>query len=397
MNFWTAQDRDQWIHTAVNSKEFRAHHNGYNYHVIPKNEHVEDDTRRSLMTHTLASLMYTKNPRYRCLSLGFYDILLSKMVAHPVISQYVWKDVVVILKGSNAYALLVPTRPDVFSFSDLDIMVYINPYMSDDQFDFIAKNMRIIVLQTISQFKKTLDHMFFLDNPDPNIKCMWMDEQTIEAFKKDHIECMREIGAVSVFESKNIRNLCSRNSFMLVNSEVYDDKVVKIDVPHYDKCDRIPLRRTPIFTSYNNTIQYNTDGHQRNIELYRIKCNNLVINPVDKVRVNFAYDDEENVKLIIEQQVSEERIAADFIDITIASKADCELVDFWDHGHFVSIYDNNTGVWLAVPDIKSCVDDLYKMLYMYECPESKREKRQHKLDVFHKMLYTYECPRPNST
>lgn len=380
-HIWTAQERDLWIENATNSKVNRGHQFGYNFHVVPKVEHVDDDQRRSLMTQAIAELVYTKDPKYRCLSLGFYDILMSKMMTHPFISQYVWKDVVVILKGSNAYALLIPDRTDELSFSDLDIMVYINPYLSDDLFDLIAKNMRIIVLQTMSLYKKTLDHMFFLDIADPDIKYKWMDESTIENFKRDHIECMQRIGAISVFESKEVRNVCSRHSFMLVNNSMYSDKVVKIEVPHFEKCDRIPLRKTPFFTSYNNTINFGNDDHLRNIELFRIKCNNLILTPIDSVFVNFVYNENGQVKLLIEQKVQEERIPADFIDVTIASKGDCELLDFWNNGRFVNVLDVNTGVWLAIPDIKSCIKDLYKMLHVYDCPESKRSKRLRKYNL----------------
>jgi hypothetical protein len=44
------------------------------------------------------------------------------------------------------------------------------------------------------------------------------------------------------------------------------------------------------------------------------------------------------------------------------------------------IYDKFANVWIMVPDITSCIEDLYKMLNVYECPEGKKMKRQQKND-----------------
>jgi hypothetical protein len=76
--------------------------------------------------------------------------------------------------------------------------------------------------------------------------------------------------------------------------------------------------------------------------------------------------------------VRQERVPADFIDVSIASKNDAELIEFWNKGMCLNVYDRYANVWLVTPDIYSCIADLYKMLHVYECPESKKPKRQQK-------------------
>lgn len=383
---WTSTDRDEWIDAACASKAFKGFRMGYHFQVLPKSQDVMDDPKRNSMTEALATLIYKSDPKYRCLSLGFYNILMGKIVNNPFTAKFIWKDVMVVVKGSNAYALLLPELP----FSDLDIMIYINPSLPDDLFKQLQNTLKITVMQTQSQFKKTLDHMFFLDMPDPAIKNMWMDDETIEQFKHDHIIAMRNIGAVSVFEGKEVRNHCSRHSFMLMDSIMYNDKVVRIDVPHFEMCDRIPLRFTPIFCSYNNTINYEMeDGSARDFGLFRIKFNNMMVEERDEVHLNIAYNNEGDVKIIIEQQTRDERVAADFIDVTIADKNDSELIDFWATGRCTSVFDPNSHVWVVVPDMTTCAKDLYKMLHVYDCPESKRSKRQHKFEVLMKYIPWY--------
>lgn len=389
-HIWSSEECHSWINQAKDSTNYRGSSGNYGFHVIsklkPGMNTCDEDPRRAEMTEALAKLIYqNKNPNYRIMSLGFYDILISKLTTNQYTSRFMWKEIMVVLKGSNAYAMLIPNHPDL-SFSDLDIAIYINPWLPSEMFKQLKTYVHIVLLQTMSQYKKTIDHMFFLDNPDPNIKYMWMNEETIQEFKKDHIETMRSIGAVSVFEDKETRNACSRNSFMLVNSNRYAEKVVRIDVPHFHMCHMIPLRKSPVFCSYNETIVMDTDTYKRDIGLYRIKFNSMMVEPMEEVRLNLAYDNDGNVSAHIEPMAYEDSISADFIDVTIASQCDSELIDFWQHGRCVCVREPATNVWVFLPDIPTCMADIYKMLNVYECPESKREKRQRKYDLMQSII-----------
>jgi hypothetical protein len=216
-----------------------------------------------------------------------------------------------------------------------------------------------------------------------------IDNELIAQFKKDYgeeIEKQNNLASsqklliVSPFDSDEIRNTCSRYSFLLTKSESHDDSVVRVEVPHFDKCENIPLKKSPFFCSYNETIDFKRDGKSMhgNFDLYRIRFNNLFV----------QFDEEDQV-------VKEEKVAADFIDISISGKNDAELIDFWNSAQCESILDTDANewkvmrdgawqtvkCWLVMPNIATCVNDLYKMLNVYECPDNKKMKRKGRYDA----------------
>ena len=311
-----------------------------------------------------------KNPKFRDLSLGFYKILFQRLAMNAFTGPYMQSDIFILLKGGNAYTYVTEEKfPDDFKFSDLDIVVYINPYLDEEFFKGLEMAVKVTVLQTISQYKRTLDHMLFLNKP---IDGMLLDENTVAEFKKYYTEALKDItlpdGAefVSPFENDEVRNYCSRNSFVITKSKVKEDSIVRIEVPHYDKCERIPLRKTPLFCSYNETIDFqrteedsSLNGH---FDLYRIRFNN-----------KYVEKDTETGDI-----VHEERVPADFIDVSIASRDDAELLDFWNRGRCLCVYDRFAQLWVTIPDFHTCINDLHKMLYLYDCPEGKKQKRVQK-------------------
>jgi hypothetical protein len=366
MDPWTPEQRNSFVEFAINSEDNRGQRGPYHFSTFPKvNGNEVEDTRRSLVTEALAKTIYQKNPSYRKISLAFYDTLFHKLSMNPYTGPYMGNDVILLMKGGNAYAYVTQEQfPAEFPFSDLDIVVYINPYIEKESFDEIEKAVRITVLQTLSQYKRLLDHMFFVNR---QIEGRLLDEETVESFKFDFQEALNSIdmpdgvSVISPFESDEVRNFCSRNSFLIANKK--ENSVVRVEVPHFDRCERIPLRKTPLFCSYNKTIDFVRDNVslQGHFDLYRIRMNTLFVEK----------DTEGNV-------IKEERVPADFIDVSIASKNDAELIDFWNKGRCLSIYDRAANVWLMTPDIQSCISDLYKMLFVYECPEGKKQKRQQK-------------------
>lgn len=385
MEIWTPTDRNNFIKEAVYSPSTRGSHGPYHFNVYPKSNgqssNDEHEQRRSLMTDTLARTIYQKNPKYKYISIGFYYALIEKIRTNVNIGYMLWRDINVIIKGANAYAYLTQDY-ETFPFSDLDIVIYINPNLADTEFDNIKAELRIIVLQILSQYKRLLDNMFFVNgsnkfkDSEMYKQSKLFDDDIIEQFKNDYNEevlklCTTEKLVISPFEEDATRNACSRYSFILTNSENDQDNIVKVEVPHYDRCENIPLKRSPFFCSYNETIDFKRDGQDLDgkFDLYRIRFNSLFVDVADSKR---------------------EKIAADFIDVSIASKSDAELIDFWNTARCEYITDpdisnwkiyrenkwDNITCWLIMPNIATCINDLYKMLNVYECPDNKKQKRE---------------------
>ena len=362
---WTHEDRNKFIRRAVNSEEQHGKQGVYHYNLYPKNQghDTNEDPRRSTVTQLLAKTIYEYNPAFRKISIAFYEILCAKIKQHPYLSYHLGNDLIVMMKGGNAYAYVTREEyPEEFSFSDMDIVVYINPYLNDYTFSEIERNVRIVVLQTLSQYKRMLDQVLFLNNL--NYDDAILDTTTIHDFKEALNTKCEEAGFKSPFSSTEARNHCSRNSFMIANSLRDKNKVAMIELPHFERCERIPLRKTPLFCSYNQTIDFDrAENCKGQFDLYRIRMNIL---------------SEEN-----------EKIPADMIDVSIAAKSDAELMDFWTHGLCLCVREKHVGTWLIVPDIYTCIGDLHKMLFVYECPESKREKREKKYKKMKELLAAY--------
>jgi hypothetical protein len=365
MDPWTPSDREEFVSLAVNSTESKGNKGPYHYNVYPHaivNE--QDDHRKTLLTEALAKVIFSGKPAYRKISLKFYETLMQKLSTHFATGPFMNSDICVLIKGGNAYTYIVdPEDLDKFPYSDLDIVISVNPALDDEVFEYISYNIHIIVLQTISQYKRMLDHLLFINK---EIENPILTSQEVADFKKDFNEAVRDIPCgeneeyFSPFESDEIRNTSSRYSFMLAHSKVQDNKIVKIDLPHFDKCERIPMRKTPLFCSYNETISFkrdnaDLDGH---FDLYRIRFNCL-FTEMDK----------------------NQKLTADFIDVVIGAKDDAELIDFWNKGKYMCVLDKKVGIWLSIPTLETCIEDLNKMLTIYSCPEGKRSKREFKYNL----------------
>ena len=313
---------------------------------------------------------------FRIISLNFHDLLIQKINNNIFLNQYT-QDIVIVLKGSNAYAFALDEKKnDEFPFSDLDISIFINPFFPLELFNKIKTTLDVLVLQTISQYKRTLDHMFFINK---DLDDCFLDKEVIESFKKSFTQELEQVVLedgtfMSPFENDLVRNSCSRNSYMIIESDKVPDAVIRVEVPHFDKCERIPLRRSPIFASYNSTIQFkrieseDIDTFDGNFDLFRLRWSCLFIRKTD------------------DDSMKEERVSADFIDISIPLQTDSELLDFWDYGKYVRVLEKNTGLWLNIPDLETCLHDLYKMLYVYDCTEAKKIKRIEKYEILKEIL-----------
>jgi hypothetical protein len=340
----------------------------YHFNVMPKitgNDGAENPQRASV-TSKLMNVMFG-TPEYRILALKMYSDLRIKIANNPV-TRVALDNIATVMKGGTAYTYVVRGCEDMFPFSDLDIVIYINPNMPPKRYEVLKNALNTIVLQTMSQYKRTLDHMLFLGKP---IDSTFMDNAVIRHFKEDFENALGDLDCeegifVSPFVDTATRNGVSRNSFIIADSLVKDDSVVRVEVPHFEMCEHIPLRKTPIFCSHNRSINFKrvpgSDDVIGCFDLYRMRFNTM-----------FLKNDRDTTKR--EYNV----VTADFIDISILDQSDAENADFWRHGAMAHVFDRFAGVWIDIPDVDSMIYDLHKMLNVYECPESKREKRHARL------------------
>lgn len=369
---WTPDKRNNLITMAVSSSEMKGRVQPYGYKVYPKlNTNVECDDTRQSVTQSLAATIYTKNTSYKYMSLGFYYTLVDKIGVSTSIGRHLWTDIIVIVKGSNAYSYLTQDFAN-FPFSDLDVAIYINPNLQPTVYNDIKDKLHIIVLQTLSQYKRILDNMFF-PTGDSLYKTSKLfqnqrlfDDATVKSFKNDYKEALGE-GITSPFEGDDERNKCSKNSFVMKDSLTHEDSIVKIQLPHFEMCEKIPLRRSPFFCSYNETINFKRDGLVMvgSFVLYRMKLNNYSV---------------------------DQFVAADFIDVTISAQDDADQAKFWDDSRCLNVFDKDACMWdapgvytqgrprqtphfVVIPDVSTCLKDISNMLDVYTCPEGKREKR----------------------
>ena len=386
MDAWTPAQRDAWIRTAVTSTETYGRTAPYAFKVLPKlNGSDMEDTKKSLATETFARVIFS-DPRFKVLSLRFYEMLVFKLRTSTFVCQHFQTNFFVILKGSTAYRMLVGDAYAAdFPYSDLDIVIYINPYLEDGLFNALRTSINTILCQVISKYKRILDHMLFLNRPCPEAI---MDEGTIADFKAAMVSAFDALEQpdgyfMTPFENDATRNMCSMNSFLIAPSEAQENNVVRIEIPHFDRCERIPLRRTPINASHNQSIEFNRDVTQQNeikgkFELFRLKFGCMFVNDVGS--------SSDSSDCIVEDKGCRNRIAMDFIDVMVADKTDAELIDFWNHGRCMMLIDPHNGSGSLVPDLPSCLNDLHKMLHIYDCPEHKRAKRQRKYEIISSLI-----------
>lgn len=381
---WTHDDREAWVYDAIHCPIGHGMFAGYKYMSFPleMDGYVEDE-KRAFATSCLADVVMNDNPVFRKLSLGFYHALLQKIYDNSfLMMNYMNRNFVVLVKGSNGYKLLLGEVPEVkgMEHSDLDITILINPFLPGDLFGKIKDSMTICVSQVMSRYKRDLDNTLFSNNGGGGI----LSADEVKAFKDAYAEalCDKEFNGgfmVSPFADDLTRNECSKRSFIIRHSRVEEKQVVRVDVPHLNKCERIPLKKSPFVVSHNNTITFKRDKsgqYHGEFDLIRLRLNNMFMS-----NQGMHHDD-------AEFQVRHKIIPADFIDVSIPSQQDAQLLDFWMHGGIfkcVSVVDPCTRITVVVPNLDECIRDLHDMLYVYDNNQIKVEKRKERLDMFLKM------------
>jgi hypothetical protein len=235
-----------------------------------------------------------------------------------------------------------------------------------------------------------LDNTLFSNNNGGGI----LSADEVKAFKDAYAEalCDKEISdgfMVSPFADDLTRNECSKRSFIIRHSLTERKEVVRVEVPHLTRCERIPLKKSPFVVSHNNTITFKRDKsgkYHGEFDLIRLRLNNMFMS-----NKSVNQDD-------VDFKVRHKIVPADFIDVSIPSQQDAQLLDFWMHGgvfRCVSVVEPCTKITVVVPNLDECIRDLHDMLYVYDNNQIKVEKRKERLDMFTKMRDdSLETPRP---
>lgn len=397
---WTPDMRNAFVEAATDSTEKHGYRGGYGFKVFPKLEKgaENEDERRQIVTEVLADVV--NRAEFKTLGLGFYGLLVQKLATHPVIGHLYHRDVIVLLKGSNAHIYHVGGPNTVFKPSDVDITVCINPFLDRPTFDKVKDQVEMCVRQSLSQYKRALDHLLFLHAADgqgghvdhgnnPLTYILYRPVLTSEGVEKfaaalqvglhDQDDPERSLLFASPMADTNTRNQCSRNSFLLTPSRAQENHVVMVEVPHFHMCERIPLRKTPLFCSFNETIDFNRTGDtseqaRGKFNLYRLKMN-----------MSCRSFDEER------QEWKDERIPADFIDVTVPDMTDIELQYFWSRGRCMNVFDTDANQWVTIPDLDTCIAELERILGQYESCTVKKEKRVVKLQALKELRQHITC------
>ena len=364
------------------------------------------------------------NPIERAsLCLAFYNELWKKLC------HFGDDKVLVRIKGGNAAAIQVgmaigPERASAagFNFSDLDIDVMINPLLPSAKFEEIKGIVHMVLRQALSTHKKHLDHSFSFRKRDGYTESFFRSDTTKEQFKQSLTSNIEKLEHAKCCMSDDATRNKSSNISYLITSSNHDSVVeentkrrVKIEQPHLYKAQNIPLGFTPFYVSVNDTVRgTRKNGDKVDFTLFRMKMSHI-IDLQDQVKaqirvlpqasstcssprgtadedLNSVFSDtetekEKKVKLVTLKINTEpyDKVSADFIDVWVGNQNDHELNEFAKRGGFdgyctTTVYPSKEtfGYCLILPTLHECQLDYYKLLYVFDCPESKREKRERK-------------------
>lgn len=366
--FWNAFEARNFIDTAKTSSLDYERREPYSYKKMPKNIDMDtNDVKKTMISQALAEALYGNDSPYRTIPLHFYEKLCTRLASDRNTMDHFNKNIIPLVKGNVSYNMMTEEKyPDTFKHSDLDIVICINPNLPDTDFNYLQHSAHIILNQAISQYKRTLDHMFFGKRLE--IDNSFMSDEEIEAFINKYEKVIDEINKNPELEGKFLspftdnyetRNFCSKFSFIITDT-VNNDQVVRCEIPHLAQCDRIPLKKTPLFISYNDSINFNRakegEAIVGNFNLYRIKINHMFI----------SFSKEED---------SMKKVSADLIDISIPKKDDAELINFWKNNKSLVVCDKITNIWVYIPDILFSIKEIDRMINLYKSPENKKGTR----------------------
>lgn len=231
---------------------------------------------------------------------GYFAVLRARLRKDPDIRA---PDVRVYVRGSTALALhgVLPDGDDAGA-RDLDISVLIDPSLGEADFDRTSRTVRRHLFQTLSRLKRILDDAYFrAATPAPNrpqrsaaareADRLWAElrpsEEAVTATRAALRQGLAAVAAAapgttatSVLDGEQdaVRLAARRSSLIRVHASE-PDVLCMVDVPHFPCSELIPLRRTPLYCTHNDSIRFarNDAGLVASFELFRLKLRGAVV------------------------------------------------------------------------------------------------------------------------
>jgi hypothetical protein len=363
---------------------------GHKYLILPPGQIDEIDPKRQEISDRIGSVIFDpQNPEFAKLTLDSFKELNDKL-------RHYGSKVIVTLGGSNAVALQMPNH-DLFSFSDLDFKVMINPTLPQKEFEEIKTCVSYVCNQVFATHKRRLDRLLFKKREgDGESQYFFSSKEQEIKFRTAMLENMPSY-CISPLSDDLVRNRLTNKSYMITESLVVLGSSVKIDVSNLPKAERIPLVPTPIFVSVNDSIKRVDPETERvtSFTLYRVRMKHMILRDSDKICVHLRVNKDKGDVIELQLYKPYDKVNADFVDCSIPNRDDTELLSFEKRGGFrfalsqkVSAY----GFVLTVPTLEECRFEYEKMLTVFDCPESKREKREKRLSALNEALSRSQRP-----
>jgi hypothetical protein len=132
-----------------------------------------------------------------------------------------------------------------------------------------------------------------------------------------------------------------------------------VDVPHFPGSERIPLRRTPLYCTHNDNIQFyrNAAGLVGEFELFRLRLRGA------------TYD------RTVPTPRPRDPGASALLDVVLYHKDDDELRLAWSTSEVVTV-DAGGGVRVDVLSPQGCIADLLRMRDVYDVSSERHAKTE---------------------
>ena len=425
----TPEELSAYIASAKTSKKSGGIDDAMQWKILNGGSGVDEvDPIRMRATEALGNTIFNMHDgQLASISLKCYEELEIKL------STLIYERKIVLMAGGgNATAFQMKRYGDydcseeektnknknLFKYSDLDLKIMIRP---GPDFDMIKERVCGVVNQVFATHKRRFDRIFFKKREnDRETNIIFSDEQA-ELFAETFSMCLGK-DYISPLDDEAVRNQCSTNSYIITKSSGAAGKNVMIRVPHLEKAEKVPLGFSPLFVSVNMSIDGSGQQQQgqqmptsldddsscssgttdsaaadrvTSFTLYRLRLNVLKRVPVrlalevsdgsDNNSDSDAIDEEVSVRI----EVPFQKVTLDFIDLSIPDQNDTELLDFERRDGFKGALTRDIpvcGFNILVPTLYEIKAEYYKMLNVFECPLSKRAKRELKYDCICKTI-----------
>jgi hypothetical protein len=407
MRFFNAYQRR--VHIDAAKKATGSSHTGfydYGWRKFKGSSGATDPTltlKHNVLMKNVGAIM--NDPEYATLQFAYYDHLRQRIYEAPDLSPYL--DLIkVVIKGSKAYEFWTKIQEEE-SGKDMDICIMIDP--SCVAFDQVYYRVMTLVHQTLSQHKRSMDATFFPNASSPKFPSIFDCERKEALMRKlyaaiDGIE-MEGGKYRSTFGEKGreVFDKVSRHSVLIAHSEATKGDIVIIDVPHYDKCETIPMRRTPFVLSCNETVRFNRskdkdiyeDKEQEQEQQQQQQQEQEQVSDVlpyvgaftlCRMKMNVLYTDINTAESSI--------VSIHIIDVSIPRRDDYELQEFWRASmeqvqivHDEISYVDGSIIIRTFPTKEMMKAETERALAHYVIPEHKRQRWTERVEVLESFIH----------